>query len=47
MVAYLKVSPQVRTYSDDLSVAQKVKKKDSIELPRGLRAQTTDNAPKL
>ena len=43
MVAYLKVSPQVRTYSDYLRAAQEAKKEDSIELPRGPRTQTTNN----
>ena len=33
MVAYLKVGPQVRTYSDYLRAAQEAKKEDSIELP--------------
>ena len=47
MVAYLKAGPQVRTYSDYLRAAQEAEKEDSMELPRGLRAHTTDNAPKL
>ena len=34
MVAYLKVGPQVRTYSDYLRAAQKAEKEDSIELPK-------------
>ena len=46
MVAYLKASPQVRTYSDNLRAAWEVEKEDSIELPRGLRTQTTNNPPK-
>ena len=33
MVAYLKVGPQVRTYSDYLRAAQEAEKEDSIELP--------------
>ena len=33
MVAYLKVGPQVRTYSDYLSATHEAKKEDSIELP--------------
>ena len=46
MVAYLKVGLQVRTYSDYLRAAWEAEKEDSMELPRGPRAQTTDNAPK-
>ena len=46
MVAYLKAGPQVRTYSDYLRAAWEADKEDSMELPRGLRTQTTDNAPK-
>ena len=46
MVAYLKVYPQVRTYSDYLRVAQEAEKEDSIELPQGPRTQVTDNPPK-
>ena len=46
MVAYLKVGPQVRTYSDYLRAAHKAEKEYSIELPQGSRAQTTDNPPK-
>ena len=34
MVAYLKVGPQVRTYSDYLRAAQEAEKEDSIELPQ-------------
>ena len=33
MVAYLKVGPQVRTYSDYLRAAREAEKEDSIELP--------------
>ena len=33
MVAYLKVGPQVRTYSDYLRAAHEGEKEDSIELP--------------
>ena len=47
MVAYLKVGPQVRNYSDYLRAAWETEKEDSMELPRGLRTQTTDNTPKL
>ena len=46
MVAYLKVGPQVRTYSDYLRATHEAEKEDSIELPGGSRAQTTDNPPK-
>ena len=46
MVAYLKVDLQVRTYSDYLRAAWEVEKEDSMELPRGLRTQATDNPPK-
>ena len=46
MVAYLKVGPQVRTYSDYLRATQKVEKEDSMELLRGPRTQTTNNPPK-
>ena len=47
MVAYLKAGLQVRTYSDYLRAAWQTEKEDSMELPRGLRAQTTNNSPKL
>ena len=46
MVAYLKADPQVRMYSDYLRAAREAEKKDSIELPRGPRAQTTNGPPK-
>ena len=46
MVAYLKVGLQVRTYSDYLRAACEAEKEDSIELPQGPRAQTTNNPPK-
>ena len=46
MVAYLKVGLQVRTYSDYLRAAHEAEKEDSIELPQGPRAQTTNNPPK-
>ena len=35
MVAYLKVGPQVRTYSDYLRATSEAEKEDSIELPQG------------
>ena len=47
MVAYLKAGLQVRTYSDYLRAAWEAGKEDSMELPRGPRAQTADIAPKL
>ena len=46
MVAYLKMGPQVRTYSDYLRAAREVEKEDSIELPQGPRTQTADGPPK-
>ena len=46
MVTYLKVGLQVRTYSDYLRATLEAEKEDSIELPLGSRAQTTDNPPK-
>ena len=46
MVVYLKAGPEVRPYSDYLRVAQELEKEDSMQLPRGLRTQTTDNTPK-
>ena len=46
MVAYLKAGLQVRTYSDYLRAAREAEKEDSIELPWGPRAQTTDGLPK-
>ena len=46
MVAYLKVGPQVRTYSDYLSAAREAEKEDLIELPQGPRAHTADDPPK-
>ena len=46
MVAYLKVGPQVRTYSDYLRATWEAKKEDSMELPLGPRTQTTNNLSK-
>ena len=46
MVAYLKVGPQVKTYSDYLRATQEAEKEDSIELAQGPRTQMTDNPPK-
>ena len=42
MVAYLKVGPQVRTYSDYLRATREAEKEDSIELPQSSRTQTAD-----
>ena len=46
MVAYLKVGPQVRTYSDYLRAAREAEKEDSIELPQDSRNQTADSPAK-
>ena len=46
MVAYLKVGPQVRTYSDYLRAAREAEKEDSIESSRASRTQTTDSPSK-
>ena len=46
MVAYLKVGPQVRTYSDYLRATREAEKKDLIELSRNSRTQTTDGPSK-
>ena len=46
MVAYLKVGPQVRTYSDYLRAAREAEKEDSIKLPRSSRIQTMDGLSK-
>ena len=46
MVAYLKVGPQVRTYSDYLRATHEAEKEDSVEFPWGSRAQTTDGPSK-
>ena len=46
MVAYLKVGPQVRTYSDYLRAAREAEKEYSIELPQSSRVQTADGLPK-
>ena len=45
-VAYLKVGLQVKTYSVYLRAAHEAEKEDSLELPQGPRAQTTDNPAK-
>ena len=46
MVAYLKVGPQVRTYSDYLRAAREAEKEDSIELSRNSRIQASDGPSK-
>ena len=46
MVAYLKVGPQVRTYSDCLRATREAKKEDSIELSQSSRTQTMDSPSK-
>ena len=47
MVAYLKVGPQVRTYSDYLRAAREAKKEDSIELSQSPRVPATDGPSKM
>ena len=46
MVAYLKVGPQVRPYSDYLRVTREAKKEDSIKLSQTPRAPATDGPSK-
>ena len=46
MVAYLKVGPQVRTYSDYLRDAREAEKEDSIELSQNSRIQVSDGPSK-
>ena len=46
MVAYLKVGPQVRTYSDYLRATREAKKEDSIELAWSPRAPPADGPTK-
>ena len=47
MVAYLKVGPQVRTYSDYLRATREAEKEDTIELSQSPRAPATDGPSKL
>ena len=47
MVAYLKVGPQVRTYSDYLRATRKAKKDDLIELSQSSSIQAADSPSKL
>ena len=46
MVSYLKVGPQVRTYSDYLRATREAEKEDSIELPQSWRIQAADSPSK-
>ena len=46
MVAYLKVGPQVRTYSDYLRAAREAEKEDSLELSRSSRTQPANGPSK-
>ena len=46
MVAYLKVGPQVRTYSDYLRATREAEKEDTIELSWSPRAPATDGPSK-
>ena len=46
MVAYLKVGPQVRTYSDYLRATREAEKEDSIKLSQNSRVQTSDRPSK-
>ena len=45
MVAYLRVGPQVRTYSDYLRATREAEKEDLIELPQSSRTPTADGPP--
>ena len=47
MVPYLKVGPQMRTYSDHLRAAREAEKEDSIELSQSFRIQVADSPSKL
>ena len=46
MVAYLKVGPQVRTYSDCLRATREAEKEDSIGLSQSPKAPATDGPSK-
>ena len=46
IVAYLKVGPQVRTYSNYLRATREAEKEDSIILSRSSRSQPTDGPSK-
>ena len=45
-MAYLKVGPQVRTYSDYLRATREAEKEDSIKLSQSFRIQTADGPSK-
>ena len=47
MVAYLKVGPQVRTYSDYLRATREAEKEDTIKLSQSPRAPGMDGPSKL
>ena len=47
MVAYLKVGPQLRTYSDYLRATREAEKEDTIELSQSHRAPGMDGPSKL
>ena len=47
MVAYLKVGPQVRTYSEYLRATREAEKEDSIELSQNPRVPATNGSSKL
>ena len=46
MVAYPKVGPQMRTYSDYLRATREAEKEDSIELSQNSRIQASDGPSK-
>ena len=46
MVAYLKVGPQVRMYSDYLRATREAEKEDSLELSQSSRTQTPNGPSK-
>ena len=46
MVAYLRVGPQVRTYSDYLRATREAEKEDTFELSQSPRAPATDGPSK-
>ena len=46
MVAYLKASPQEKTYSNYLWAAREAEKEDSMELSQSPQSQATDNTTK-
>ena len=46
MVAYLKASPQEKTYSDYLQAVREAEKEESMELSQNPWSQTIDNTSK-